>query len=46
MKTNKTCMNTRVVNEKATTYVVPNIGTSTMVINNNMVVIQDKHKYN
>jgi hypothetical protein len=40
MKTNKTYMNTTVLNEKATMYVVPNIGTTTVAINNHMVVIQ------
>jgi hypothetical protein len=40
MKTNKTYMNTRVVDEKVTTYIVPDIGTTIVAISNNMVVIQ------
>jgi hypothetical protein len=40
MKTNKTYMNTKVVDEKVTMYVIPDIGTTTMAISNNMVVIQ------
>jgi hypothetical protein len=33
-------MNTKVVNEKITTYVVPDISTTIMAIDNHMVVIQ------
>ncbi len=40
MKTNKPQMNTRAINEKATTYVALDISTTTMVINNHMFVIQ------
>ncbi len=40
MKTNKPQMNTRAVNEKATTFVVPDISTIAMAIDNHMVVIQ------
>ncbi len=38
-------MNTRVVNEKATTFVVPNINTAIMAIDNHMAIIQVQ-KYN
>jgi hypothetical protein len=34
MKIDKPHMNTRVVNEKATTFIVPNINITTMAINN------------
>ncbi len=40
MKINKPQMNTRVVNEKATTFVVPDISTIAVAIDNHMVVIQ------
>jgi len=40
MKINKPQMNTRAVNEKATTFVVPDISTIVVAIDNHMVVIQ------
>ncbi len=40
LNVNKPQINSRSINEKATTYVVPNIGTTTIVIENHMVVIQ------
>ncbi len=40
MKTNKPHINTRALNEKTTTFVVPNINTTIVAIDNHMVVIQ------
>ncbi len=40
LNVNKPQINIRLVNEKATTYVVLNIGTTTIAIKNHMVVIQ------
>jgi hypothetical protein len=40
MKTNKPHINTRALNEKTTTFVVLNISTTIVAIDNHMVVIQ------
>jgi hypothetical protein len=40
MKINKPQMNIRVMSEKTTTSIVPNIRTTIVVTNNHMVVIQ------
>jgi hypothetical protein len=40
MKIDKPHMNTRVVNEKTTMSIVPNISITTMAINNHMAIVQ------
>ncbi len=40
MKTNKPHINTKALNEKTTTFVVPNISTTIVAIGNHMVVFQ------